>query len=271
MFNKCKVCESKVHEENRKLSLVKCNKCSLVFCKKKYSDLEIISTYDKLYNTTNQYRTHQREYQKLKDNQRVKIGFSKKNILNFLLNEGLTTICEIGAGVGIVASYLRDYPINYVGIEIDSKTVEKSHRIGLNIKKGAFTEMNKLNFKSDAIIAFEVIEHLQDLDLFFKLSKNHLTSNGYIGFTVPNYNKRLNYSENYKEKIFQSGPPIHLNFFTKESIFNISEYYGFSVEFYKEKKFPYFNYKLFSTYKFIVKSLFGKYHGSTLQCVLKKK
>ena len=56
MFNKCKVCESKVHEENRKLSLVKCNKCSLVFCKKKYSDLEIISTYDKLYNTTNQYR-----------------------------------------------------------------------------------------------------------------------------------------------------------------------------------------------------------------------
>ena len=96
-----------------------------------------------------------------------------------------------------------------------------------------------------------------------------LSPHGVLGFTVPNYNKRLNY-KTPKENIYQSGPPIHLNFFTKESIFKLARFYGFNVIFYKEKRFPYMNMRNLSTYKFIVKSILGKYNGSTIMCVFEK-
>lgn len=269
VFTSCKVCKSETTSINKKYNLIQCSSCKLVFAETIFSNTDFETTYNKLYNLSSQYAIHQKEFDKLKDNSNHNIGRSKLKIINYLSERKVNKICEIGAGVGIVANYLKNKKKDYVGVELDTKTVEKAQSLGLNIKNGDFSIIGNFPDKFEAIIAFEVIEHLQDLDLFFKIITEKLDDGGYLGFTVPNYDKRKNY-RNFGEKIYQSGPPIHLNFFTKESIENIAQLYDYEVIFCKPKKFPYLNLKKKDTIIGVFKALFSKYYGSTLMCVIRK-
>lgn len=268
-FEKCKVCGGKLHEVNKTHKLVQCSNCQLVFAKSIFTDQQFIETYDKLYNKTLQYDIHQKEYQKLAKGE-VSIGRLKKDLLHRVLKNNVKNLCEVGAGVGLVASYLQNSNVNYLGIELDEKTSSNARKIGFNIKTGAFNLLEEIDQTFDGIVAFEVIEHLQDVDLFFKLVSEKLNPKGVLGFSVPNYDKRLNY-KNAGDNIYQSGPPIHLNYFTKESIRNIAKIYNFEVSYLEVKRFPYLNLKKVQTYTSILKSIFGMYHGSTIKCVLVKK
>lgn len=156
-----------------------------------------------------------------------------------------------------------------MGIEIDVKTVERAKKASLNIIQGDFKILKDIDEKFDSILAFEVMEHIQDLEELFTIATTKLQQNGYLGFTVPNYNKRLNYIGGH-EKNYQSPPPIHLNFFTIESLKNIAEFYNFKVNFCVEKRFPYFNWNKIETYKHIIKALLGNYRGSTIIAVFQK-
>lgn len=268
-FLLCKVCNSGVTLLNVKYNLVKCEQCKLVFCKTIFSEQDFVETYNRLYNDTLQYNKHQKEFEKLQKNEFIHIGRPKLKILKYLFKNNIKRICEVGAGVGIVASYLKNKNVDYIGIELDKVTVDKAQSINLNIINGDFSRLNQIDGKFDAIIAFEVIEHLQDLNLFFQMASKKLEINSFLGFTVPNYDKRMNY-KNVGDKIYQSGPPIHLNFFTVESIKIIANHFGFEIALCEAKRFPYFNWKKIDTYKFFIKSVFGKFNGATLQCVLIK-
>jgi len=269
-FKLCKVCSSSFELVNKRYNLVKCTECKLVFSKDVFSEQDFLETYNNLYNNSLQYDTHQKEFAKLQKDKPLHIGRPKLKILNYLLKKKCKRICEVGAGVGIVANYLKKKGIDYIGIELDKLTVEKAQSINLNIINGDFSKLNEIEGVFDAIIAFEVIEHLQDLNLFFKIASEKLKTNSYIGFTVPNYDKRMNY-KNHKDRIYQSGPPVHLNFFTIESINKISNHYNFEIVFCEAKKFPYFNWNKIDTYKFFLKSIFSEFNGATLQCVMIKK
>ncbi|GGD15084.1 class I SAM-dependent methyltransferase [Flavobacterium orientale] len=268
-FLKCKICESQIELLNEKFNLVQCTSCSLIFAKKIFTEAEFIATYDQLYNQTSQYGTHGNEFEKLKKNGTVFIGRPKLKVLRYILKSDNKHIVEIGAGVGIVANYLTKLGLNYTGIELDEPTAKKAQSLGYNVRVGDFSKVETIEGKLDAIVAFEVVEHLQDLPLFFELIQSKLKKGGYFGFTVPNYNKRLNY-DNPGSKIYQSGPPIHLNYFTLESIEKIAKRFGFKIHFCETKKYPYFNWNKRDTYKFILKSLLGNFHGATIMCVLSK-
>lgn len=270
VFTSCKVCKSEINTVNKKYNLIQCSSCKLVFSEKIFSTEDFESTYNKLYNLSGQYATHQKEFDNLKDNVKRNIGRPKLRIIDYLFDKKVHKICEIGAGVGIVANYLKNKKKEYVGVELDKKTVEKAQSLNLNIQHGDFSIIKNFPDKYDAIIAFEVIEHLQDLDYFFKIITEKLVDGGYLGFTVPNYDKRKNY-KNPGDKIYQSGPPIHLNYFTIESIRNIAKLDQYEVVFCEAKKFPYLNWKNRDTYKFIFKALLNQYYGSTLMCVIQKK
>lgn len=268
-FLLCKVCSSKVELLNKKYNLVQCEECKLVFSKTIFSEQDFMETYNRLYNDTLQYSTHQREFEKLQKSKALHIGRPKLKVLNYLLKNDVKRICEVGAGVGIVASYLKNKNVDYIGIELDKITADKAQSINLNIVNGDFTILNDIEGEFDAIIAFEVIEHLQDLNLFFQIASKKLKVKSYLGFTVPNYDKRMNY-KNGGDKIYQSGPPIHLNFFTIESIRIIANHFGFKIVLCDAKRFPYFNWKKIDTYRFFIKSIFGNFKGPTLQCVMIK-
>jgi len=268
-YDICKVCSGNLDEINSKFHLVKCRNCKLVFCKKIFSQEEFINTYNTLYNKSSQYSTHLNEFKNLKQNKRIRIGKVKMKVLRFIKKKKTKRLAEIGAGVGLIARFFQNNQIEYQGLELDKTTVSRAQSLGLPISCGDFTLLNEFENDYDAIVAFEVIEHLQDLHALFLMLKSKLKENGYFGFTVPNYDKRLNFKRP-EDRIYQSAPPIHLNFFTTESIELIAAFYGFRVVFCKEKRFPFLLWKRKETYINLLKGILGQFHGPSIYAVIQK-
>lgn len=266
----CKLCNSKVFSVNSLHELVKCENCDLIFSKKIFTPKEIIETYDKLYNKSDKYSNHIEQFRLMQLGRRPRIGSNKTRILNKIISKKNQLFLEIGAGVGLTGNYLIKKHHSYKGIEIDHQTAIKAKTLGVNIEEGSFELADKWENKFDSVIAFEVIEHIQDLDKCLKVVHKTLKRDGLFGFTVPNYNKILNYTKD-DSRLRQSPPPIHLNFFTIDNIQKIVAHYPFEIQYLKTRRFPYFNLKKRITYKFIVKAIFGLFHGPTILCVLKKK
>lgn len=265
----CKMCNSPSVTIDTNYSLVECTECGLIFCNKVYSQSEIIQTYNNLYNDSNTYQKHIKESDILKAGQMPKLGRNKLKILHFLFKNNCQSFLEIGAGVGIVGKYLLSKGFQYSGIELDKKTAERACSIELDVKNGSFEIMESTDEQYDAIIGFEVLEHLQELKRFLSLSLKKIKNSGYLAFTVPNYEKIYNYKDT--SKLHQDAPPIHLNFFTQKNIKKILNQNSYEVVFLEVRRFPYLNWKQKATYKFLLWSLFHKFNGPTILCVAQKK
>ncbi|PXY44094.1 class I SAM-dependent methyltransferase [Flavobacterium hydrophilum] len=270
-FSCCKVCNGRISNVNSTFNLVKCQECKFVFSKKKFSTEDFILTYDRLYNAKENliYKKHSiEEYNQLKKGI-IRIGYNRKRIIKSIITKQTKNVLEVGSGVGLIGMYLkRFYNLSYYGLELDEKTHQRALSLGVNSVNGDFSKMKTFNEKFDVIMMWEVLEHLQDLDLFFQLAKERLNTKGIFVFSVPNFAKIHNY-KNVTDQIYQSGPPVHLNFFTEESVKEVLKRYGFDNVVIKEKKFPYFNFKASNFYKMFLKSLIGKYNGPTLYVTAK--
>lgn len=269
IYNKCKVCSGNINLISQKYNLVQCEDCKLIFCSKIYSQIEFVALYDELYNNENaKYNSYSEgEYNSLIENKKIKVGFYRSRLLKkHVLNNKCKSVLEIGSGVGLIGSYLRNKneKIKYTGVEIDKDSYNKSQTLKLNTINGDFTVIDKINENFDVIMLWEVFEHLQDLNLFMKLAYKKLNVNGKIILSTPNYNKIYNYPRREKDVIHQDGPPIHLNFFTKESIRTIFEINHFVNCKVMVKKFPGFENKNYKFYINFIKAIFNKFHGSTI-------
>ncbi|OOV18397.1 bifunctional 2-polyprenyl-6-hydroxyphenol methylase/3-demethylubiquinol 3-O-methyltransferase UbiG [Flavobacterium sp. LM4] len=270
-FARCKVCNGEIDNVNSTFDLVKCQECKFIFSKKKFSTEDFILTYDRLYNAKENliYKKHSiEEYHQLQKGI-IRIGYNRKRIIKSIITKHTQNVLEVGSGIGLIGMYLKRFNnLSYYGLELDEKTHQRALSLGVNSVNGDFSKMETFNEKFDVIMMWEVLEHLQDLQLFFQLAKERLNTKGVFVFSVPNFAKIDNY-RNAKDKIYQSGPPVHLNFFTKESLKEVLNWYGFDYVMIKEKKFPYFNFKSLNFYKMFFNSLIGKYNGPTLYVTAK--
>ncbi len=268
-FNSCKICNSDIKIVNEKFNLGECLNCGFIFCLNVFTQQEFIDVYDDLYNTqNNEYQRHSViEFEKLVNKENIKVGIDRtKLIKNAILKTGCKSVLEIGSGVGLIGTYVTMHKksIQYTGVELDKVAFEKSRKLGLNTINGDFSIMDTIEQNFDVIMMWEVIEHLQDLKLFLELAHKKLNPNGKIILSTPNYNKIYNYPNRKKDKIFQNEPPIHLNFFTPNSIKKVFELSGFANCTVKVKRFPYFEPKTLEFYRNMIKSTLGKHHGTTL-------
>lgn len=268
-FNKCKICNNEVEVVNETHNLGKCKSCGLIFCLKIFTQDEFVKIYDDLYNKEKSaYQRHScGEFNQILKKEHIPIGLNRSRMIKKnILNNKCSSVLEIGSGIGLVGVYIRskNQKIKYTGIEIDKETFLKSQQLKLNTINADFTEMKNLNESFDAIMMWEVIEHLQDLNFFLELANKKLNKNGKIILSTPHYNKIFNYSEREKDRLFQNDPPIHLNFFTEQNIKKIFEFHNFGNIKVSIKKFPYFEIYNKRFYVNFVKALFGKYYGPTI-------
>ena len=262
-YKNCKLCNSEFKLINSEYQLVQCIKCELVFCRNKFGQQDLVTLYDELYNKPNpRYSQHSiKEFKALIDGN-IKIGINRKRIIDENIKKS-DSVLEIGSGVGLVGYYLKHKlkVENYTGIEIDNTSVIKALSLDVNSLQGDFKIIENFDTQFDKIMMWEVLEHIQDLKYFMNLAYKVLKPTGKILISVPNFDKRKNYKD--QTKIYQSGPPIHLNFFTKKSLNLVFKKHNFIVEHSSTKKLPYFELKI----KYIIdciKYLTGKYHGSTI-------
>jgi len=92
-------------------------------------------------------------------------------------------ILDIGCGGGLVCEPLTRLGAQVTGIDASYKNIEvaKIHAKKSNLKikyLNASPEKNKINEKFDVILNLEVVEHVDNLDLFLKSSSKLLKKNG---------------------------------------------------------------------------------------------
>lgn len=268
-YCKCKICNGEIEQINEKFNLGKCSNCKFIFCLTIFSQEQFIKVYDDLYNKENsEYQRHSKtEFDQIVKKQIIKIGYNRaKLIKRNILKLNCQSVLEIGSGIGLIGAYIRSKndKIDYRGIELDKEAFYKSQQLKLNTINGDFREMDKIEEQFDVIMLWEVIEHLQDLNVFMDLAYKKLKVNGRIILSTPNYNKIVNYPTREKDQLFQNEPPVHLNFFTITSIKNV--FYSFQFQNIKVriKKYPYLELSKRRFYINFVKAIFNRYEGPTI-------
>ena len=106
--------------------------------------------------------------------------FKKKNINNSLKN---LRVLDIGCGGGLLCEPLSRLGAKVVGIDASEKNIKiaKIHAKESNLKISyycASPENFKYREKFDVILNMEIVEHVQDINLFLKESSKFLKKNG---------------------------------------------------------------------------------------------
>lgn len=90
------------------------------------------------------------------------------------------------------------------------------------------------NNKFDIVTSFEVVEHVIDLDKYFKEIKRVLKPGGKLILTTPNLARTLNIVNlilgGSQGIYYPLQKNMHINFFTPKTLIKIVEHYGFKVE-----------------------------------------
>ena len=142
--------------------------------------------------------------------------FYFKKLLSDRLKTGEETILEIGFGNGSLAGWLRDtYPsAKWIGVEIQEPLVTKANASGYE----SHTNLPKpnLNHSFDAVVAFDVLEHLNDSEIrdLFSDIQPLLKENGFVIARVPNGEGPMGLPN-------QNGDPTHV---TNISLSRLSAY-----------------------------------------------
>jgi hypothetical protein len=148
-YTVCKICEGEVKLINKKYNLIQCSNCEFIFCSTIFSQDQFITVYDELYNKENAiYRKHAVvEYAMLLENKKIKVGYHRSRLLKkHVLNGKCESVLEIGSGIGLIGSYIRNEneKIKYLGIEIDKESYQKSQFLKLNTINDDFTVINTI-------------------------------------------------------------------------------------------------------------------------------
>lgn len=99
-----------------------------------------------------------------------------------------TTLLDIGVGYGGFLKILEDeLSIRTFGLDPYEKSIEISlQNCNADIRKGQIEDkIWPFDFKFDIITCFDVIEHLEDPDVFFKHVKKYIKEDGIIIATTP--------------------------------------------------------------------------------------
>ncbi|MBN2964468.1 class I SAM-dependent methyltransferase [Sulfurospirillum sp. T05] len=186
--------------QQEKFDLLKCLDCDLKFFNKVVSGDSLF--YDLLQENEFYYEKEKAEFD---------FALSKIAHLN------PKKILEIGAGKGCFVEKIKDYYDVRVS-EFSKKSID-------------FLEKNNVTFDSsndtyDFICAFQVLEHVERLDIFLEFIDSKLEDNGYLLLSVPN-----NDSEYFKN-VFDAldYPPHHMYQFSRKALHSIGVKLHYSVE-----------------------------------------
>ena len=130
----------------------------------------------------------------------IRIKYIKENIINSLKLKNKTkslhgvNILDIGCGGGLLCEPMSRMGANVTGIDASDKNIKiaklHSKKNKLNINYLCSTpEKLKVKKKFDVILNMEIVEHVEDIDLFLKSSSKLLKKNGLM--FVATINKTL--------------------------------------------------------------------------------
>lgn len=185
-------------------------------------------------------------------------------------------VLEIGCGKGAFLKKLKEKNINATGLELNDDCVEIGKKENINILNQTIEEFSEKNeSKFDWVLAFQVLEHINDVHSFISASVKCLKPGGKILFAVPN-NKSLFFS--YKrpldiryfqqqKTLIKNMPPHHMGCWDEFSLQNISGFFGLSAPQFHKEPLPKGKRGIYA--EIIVHKFFGKSSGMILSIITK--
>jgi 2-polyprenyl-3-methyl-5-hydroxy-6-metoxy-1,4-benzoquinol methylase len=131
------------------------------------------------------------------------------------------TLLDYGCGFGHLLELSKVFEVEAVGVDIDEHRLGYCKNKGLNVCRPE--ELDAGN-KFDIVISISVIEHVHDLNQYFKYIRDRLKVGGY--FHVGGLNPKVIRKEK-RRGIYKNVMPFeHINYFTPRSFDVMSEKYG---------------------------------------------
>jgi 2-polyprenyl-3-methyl-5-hydroxy-6-metoxy-1,4-benzoquinol methylase len=170
--------------------------------------------YDELF-ATGEYEMHRMQFEILSQGKRV-LEFHRQQMLRRVERQTAgRNLVEVGGGVGSFGVFCRERGWNYVDYDISAVAVGYAKRLGLQAHVIANPNQVELP-PADVVAMWEVIEHIWNVYEYLDNVRKSLKNGGFLIFSTPNYLRRgYRLSNNWGKA---SAPPVHVNFFTEESI-----------------------------------------------------
>src|SRR3990167_3877158 len=135
-------------------------------------------------------------------------------------------LLDVGCGPGYFISYLADLGIYYKGLEFAEFLVKICKEKGLNVEGNDVSE--EKNNSYNIITLFDVVEHIVDPLIFFKILNKKLIKGGHLIAYTPNIHSLSYYLMGSSQNTLL--PFQHLCFFNKRSLSYLANKSGFKLE-----------------------------------------
>jgi predicted TPR repeat methyltransferase len=151
-------------------------------------------------------------------------------------------VLEIGCGQGHLLNLLKQKGMEVQGMEIAERLVHDCRdKFGLNVARGTIRQMPAFDSLFDVILAYHVLEHLDEPSNFFKKAQGLLKEGGFIFVEVPVPDlSRLSRLQQMNE-VSGYANRSHLYHFRPDTLSAYFPKYGFDLVntyFYLEESFP---------------------------------
>jgi 2-polyprenyl-3-methyl-5-hydroxy-6-metoxy-1,4-benzoquinol methylase len=123
------------------------------------------------------------------------------------------TVLDVGAGRAAFSMYLdKD---NYTGLEFNDAAIHKAKILGVNLLKESVEEHSKTNGKKyDAVVTFQVLEHISSPYSFIQGCINCLKPGGKLILSVPSQDGFASMSSNH----ILDMPPHHVTHWSEKTL-----------------------------------------------------
>lgn len=257
-INECPLCGSKNFKEYLKVkdhsiskedfTIKKCNECGLRMTSPRPDDKDLTKYYE-----SEDYISHSdtkkglinRLYHFVKQ-----LTIKQKQDLIAKLSKG-KTLLDIGCGTGDFLIYCKEKGWRVSGLEPDPNARKKAEEKGLNevADLPKFYDLNPGSY--DVITMWHVMEHVADLNAYFKQLHLLLKDKGHLIIAVPNPDSPD--ALKYKEYWAALDVPRHLFHFSKQNLKDLASKHHFKLELIKPMLFD----------SFYVSMLSEKYKGGS--------
>lgn len=194
--------------------LYQCLRCKTFMVFPSDTDRTNSGVYDELFGT-GEYEMHRKQFELLAQG-KILLEFHRQRLLKHVekFSQGRNLV-EIGGGTGSFGIFCERRGWKYVDFDISSVAVEYAKKLGLQAHVIA-DPTNPILPQTDALVMWEALEHIWNVRDYLENIKKSLDPNGLLIMSTPNYYRRgYRISENWGTL---GSPPVHVNFFTKESI-----------------------------------------------------
>ncbi len=125
-------------------------------------------------------------------------------------------LLEIGGGVGIFGRIAVAQGWDYTNYDVSEVALQQARQLGLRTQRIESTHLDLPRASAELIVLWEVIEHLSNVGEYLQTIRQALAPGGLLLMSTPYY-WRTAYQ---RSDAWGTGmaPPVHLNFFTEESL-----------------------------------------------------